>query len=419
MIPVFVAIDRIKNLEGESRQIFCSRHLVEQHGLVAGQAGQKIGNRGVAAIDQEGMIPNFDHVLHGELFHFGKVHHHAVVGLPGSVDDVAPQGDFDDIAMAMQMTALALMVGDAVAGVEFEAASDLHGGHGNQGVAKYSLGMGQLSTFDHSRDSAGMTYVYPVVSRRAGGVSVGINLNPNNACNWRCSYCQVPNLRCGGPPAIDLAKLEAELHDMLHQLYVGDFLQRHAPPEAQRVVDVAFSGNGEPTSAAEFADAVTLVGRVIEQFALQAPPRLRLITNGSLLDRAGVQRGIAQLGRLNGEVWFKLDALSKDSMRQINGVAYAPKTVLRRLRACCALAETWVQTCIFAIDGQPSLEADIPAYLDLLSQAEGLKGVHLYGLARQSMQPEASRLAGLESGRIENLAKKIETRTGLVVKVSL
>ncbi|MDX9945398.1 MAG: radical SAM protein, partial [Azonexus sp.] len=38
-----------------------------------------------------------------------------------------------------------------------------------------------LRTDDHSRDSAGLRYVYPVISRRAGGVSVGINLNPNNA----------------------------------------------------------------------------------------------------------------------------------------------------------------------------------------------------------------------------------------------
>lgn len=41
----------------------------------------------------------------------------------------------------------------------------------------------QLSVHDQSRDSAGLRYVYPVVSRRAGGVSVGINLNVNNACN--------------------------------------------------------------------------------------------------------------------------------------------------------------------------------------------------------------------------------------------
>ena len=68
-----------------------------------------------------------------------------------------------------------------------------------------------LTVSDHRRDSAGMTYVYPVVSRRAGGVSVGINLNTNNACNWACLYCQVPELKRGGPPPIDLDRLEMEL----------------------------------------------------------------------------------------------------------------------------------------------------------------------------------------------------------------
>jgi len=43
--------------------------------------------------------------------------------------------------------------------------------------------MRTLTVTDHSRESAGLTYVYPVLSRRSGGVSVGINLNPNNACN--------------------------------------------------------------------------------------------------------------------------------------------------------------------------------------------------------------------------------------------
>ena len=70
-----------------------------------------------------------------------------------------------------------------------------------------------------------MTYVYPVVSRRAGGVSIGINLNPNNACNWRCIYCQVPELKRGSAPTIDLVKLEAELKAFLHEIVYGDFMQ--------------------------------------------------------------------------------------------------------------------------------------------------------------------------------------------------
>ena len=73
----------------------------------------------------------------------------------------------------------------------------------------------QLSVIDHRRDRAARRYVYPVVSRRAGGVSVGVNLSPNHACNWRCRYCQVPELVRGAGPAIDLELLAGELGSML------------------------------------------------------------------------------------------------------------------------------------------------------------------------------------------------------------
>ena len=106
----------------------------------------------------------------------------------------------------------------------------------------------RLSIEDHDRDSAQLVYVYPVLSRRAGGVSVGINLNPNNACNWRCVYCQVPDLVPGMAPDIDLARLESELAGFLRRVVHGDYLAKHVPegmPEGSRVLkDVAFSGNG-------------------------------------------------------------------------------------------------------------------------------------------------------------------------------
>jgi wyosine [tRNA(Phe)-imidazoG37] synthetase (radical SAM superfamily) len=278
---------------------------------------------------------------------------------------------------------------------------------------------GRLTIQDHSRDSAGMTYVYPVVSRRAGGVSVGINLNPNNACNWRCIYCQVPDLKRGGPPPIDLQQLDIELREMLTQLYAGDFLERHAPPEARRVVDVAFSGNGEPTSAAEFADAVEHVCRLLDALAKADRPKLRLITNGSLLGREAVRRGVAMIGATGGEVWFKVDAVGANAMRRINDVALQPATVLRRLQQCGALCETWVQSCFFMLDGVSPATGDLAAYLDLLEKAAGsLAGVHLYGLARLSRQPEAARLAALPAEWMETLAERIRKRIGLTVCVN-
>lgn len=279
--------------------------------------------------------------------------------------------------------------------------------------------MAQLTIRDHSRESSGMTYVYPVVSRRAGGVSVGINLNPNNACNWRCIYCQVPNLKRGGPPPIELDRLGNELRDLLNWLYVGDYLDRHVPPEARRVVDIAFSGNGEPTSASEFPEAVALVGCVLDQLALPEHPRLRLITNGSQLGKPGVQRGIALIGQRGGEVWFKIDAVGAEAMQRINGVALQPETVLRRLRKSGSLCTTWVQTCLFALDGHAPSPDDLEPYLKLIGNArEALAGVHLYGLARPSLQSEAPRLSALPVEWLENFARQIRGKTGLTVRVS-
>ncbi len=276
-----------------------------------------------------------------------------------------------------------------------------------------------LSTDDHRRDSAGLRYVYPVISRRAGGVSIGINLNPNNACNWACLYCQVENLTRGGPPPIDLECLERELAGFLDDALNGDFMLRQVPPEARRLMDVAFSGNGEPTSAAEFADAVGVVGRVLERFGQKGKLVVRLITNGSLMHRTEVQSGIRHLAKLGGEVWFKIDRATAEEVAEINGVPWKMAKTSKNLEICAELAPTWVQTCWFALDGlAPSLASRL-AYCDLLRPLAGkLAGVHLYGLARPSMQAAASRLNPLSIEVLADFAEQIEKETGIRVIVS-
>lgn len=265
-----------------------------------------------------------------------------------------------------------------------------------------------LNVNNHSRDSAGLTYVYPVVSRRAGGVSVGINLNVNNACNWACIYCQVPSLKRGGPPPIDLNQLEDELRQFLQEATQGDFMACHVPPEARRLVDVAFSGNGEPTSASEFAEAVQVVEGVMREFELLEKLKLRLITNGSLLQRENVRRGIARIGTLAGEVWFKLDRATEAGTSLVNGSKITPDHLKRSLIQCTELAPTWVQTCYFAIDGVEPDETEQTAYLQLIEFArQKIRGVHLYGLARPSLQTDAQRLSRLSPEKILGFADRI------------
>lgn len=268
-----------------------------------------------------------------------------------------------------------------------------------------------LSPANHDRDAAGLTYVYPVVSRRAGGVSIGINLNPNNACNWRCLYCQVPDLKRGGPPPIDLAQLEAELRGMLHHILHGDFMAAQVPEGMRRLNDIALSGNGEPTSAPEFPAVIRIIACLLEEFGLKGVIKLVLITNGSLVHRPEVQSGIAALAELNGEVWFKLDRATAAGQKQVNDTETDPERHYQRLKTVAALAPTWVQTCMFALDGAEPSPEEVNAYLGLLARSRServpLAGVLLYGLARPSLQPEAGRLSPVSQDSWQALAQAI------------
>ncbi len=284
-----------------------------------------------------------------------------------------------------------------------------------------------LTPEDHNRDVSGLTYVYPVVSRRAGGVSIGINLNVNNACNWRCVYCQVPNLKRGTPDKIDLLLLEKELRGFLNQLLHGDFMERYVAEGDRHLKDIAFSGNGEPTSAKEFPEVITLVEKVLNDFKLlddehpiikDQPIKVRLITNGSLMDKDHVLNSVRHLAKVHGEVWFKVDGGTPEDVARVNDVNINIASVIKRLKACAAACPTFVQTCMFGLDGKPPSESHVAAYINLLTEVKNdIKGVHLYGLARPSYQVEAPRLSRLSAESLEKIADKIRA-LGLPVFVS-
>lgn len=267
-----------------------------------------------------------------------------------------------------------------------------------------------------------MTYVYAVVSRRAGGVSVGVNLNPNQACNWRCAYCQVPGLVRGKGPAIDLGLLRAELDELLTEIVSGDFMEQRVPEGMRRLNDVAFSGNGEPTSSPDFPGAVEVVREALAEQGLLGEVKTVLITNGSLVDQPRVFKALARFALGKGEVWFKLDRATKAGFREVNDTGIDPADHLARLRRCAAVCPTWVQTCAFARDGLPPSTDERAAYLgalaELVRDEVPLKGVLLYGLARESHQPEAEHLSALPGEWLEALGAEIRA-LGLEAKVSL
>ena len=281
-----------------------------------------------------------------------------------------------------------------------------------------------LSIHDHDRRTSGFHYVYAVLGRRARGVSIGVNLNTNSACNWRCVYCEIPDLTFGNAPDCDLALLERELRALLEEVVHGDWMQRHVEDPSWRVLrDVSISGNGESTSCPQFPEVVALIGRVLQEFALADRVQLVLITNGSLVHKPHVQRGLAELARLGGVVWFKLDSATEEGTARINSARHG----LDRTRANLVLAAnacaTWIQTLAFAWRGQPPSREECDAYVaflrGLVDEGVPLRGVHLYGLARPSYQREAPELSRLPRESMEACARRIEAETRLPVQVSV
>lgn len=266
-----------------------------------------------------------------------------------------------------------------------------------------------------------MKYVYPVVSRRARGVSVGINLNPNNLCNWRCVYCQVPGLAYGKAPSIDLPLLQEELRSMLAALVEGDYMQEHVPESSRRLNDVAFSGNGEPTSSLQLEAAIQLAAVELDRFKLLGKIDMVLITNGSLVHKDYVQSALRCLASHGGQVWFKVDSATDEGMQAINSATTGVKRQMQNLAVAAQLCPTWVQTCVLARDGQAPSEVEQSAYLAALGKLAadkvGIQGVLLYGLARQSHQPEADSLSALPLEWLNAHAQRIRD-LGLEVRVN-
>ncbi len=274
-----------------------------------------------------------------------------------------------------------------------------------------------LSPKNHDRDVVDLTYVYPVVSRRVGGVSLGVNISPNNACNWQCIYCQVPDLKKGVSPQANIAQLKKELNGFLQQVLFGDFMEKQVPEECRELKDIAISGNGEPTTCLNFEEVVAVIGELMTKYALNIP--LRLITNGSSVHKDNVQQGLKFMALHQGEVWFKVDAVGEKRTKDINQVALKPDWQKKQLKVVSDVCPVKLQTCVLDMFcSDDSYTQDYITWLEsALQQGVKLEGVLLYSLARPSMQQGGDKLQPANLLCMQSFAEKIES-LGLNVTVS-
>jgi hypothetical protein len=105
----------------------------------------------------------------------------------------------------------------------------------------------RLDFKDHRRDLDQNRYVYAVVSRRARGLSIGVNLNPDKVCNFDCPYCQVDRTTPGASPRIDVGVLASELEELLERAR-GD-LWGQRPSTASRRSCAAWRTSRSPATA--------------------------------------------------------------------------------------------------------------------------------------------------------------------------
>jgi wyosine [tRNA(Phe)-imidazoG37] synthetase (radical SAM superfamily) len=273
--------------------------------------------------------------------------------------------------------------------------------------------MGTCNLFRvHDRAWQNNKYVYPVISRRSGGLSIGINLNPDKACNFDCVYCSVDRTI---PPLIrdvDLSVLRAELEQMLEMVLSGELFDAapfaQAPRQLRRLNDVAFSGDGEPTAFPRFHEACEVIAQVPANRNLTSSCKIVLITNATLLHRREVAQALEVLDHSNGEIWAKLDAGTDAYYRAIARTSVPLNHVLRNILNAGRRRVIVIQSLFVNLDGQPPAAAEITAWLARLRELrdEGcrIKLVQVYTVARR---PTECYVSGASDALLDNIACRV------------
>lgn len=271
----------------------------------------------------------------------------------------------------------------------------------------------------HPRRYAQNRYVYPVLSRRSGGISIGVNLSLDKACNFDCIYCQVDRSRPGESQPIDVPRLVEELDSTVDLVVSGRIFEgpqfARTPPLLRRLNDIALSGDGEPTACDQFADAVAACAEVRRRRGLD-DVKLVLITNASLLHVEPVRKALEVLDANNGEIWAKLDAGTEPYYRRVARSSVPFGRILDNLRQAAIARPIVVQSLFMRIEGQPPPSAEIEAYCDRLQEivvAGGrIKQVQIHTVARP---PAEAYVAALGDAEVDALAERVRQRTGLAV----
>ncbi len=271
---------------------------------------------------------------------------------------------------------------------------------------------------DHSRVFSDFTFVYPVISRRSRGLSLGVNLNPDKVCNFDCIYCEVDRRTPGKAARIDVQQMSEELIALIGLVRDGGLRQdlRYSQISlAMEIRDIAFSGDGEPTMIPNFAECVQAVAEVKKSQNLPET-KIVLITDAAGLDKTDVQIGLKIMDANQGEVWGKLDAGTEDYFKKVNRSYIRFERILNNLLFTSRVRPIVIQSLFLKVHGEIMPVAELEAYCDrlhaMVKQGGRVKEVHAYTIARPTPEPYATRL---EAHELDTIAGTIRQGTHLPV----
>lgn len=277
-----------------------------------------------------------------------------------------------------------------------------------------------ISVRDHARTYRDLIYIYPVISRRSGGLSIGVNLNPDKRCNFDCVYCEVDRKTPGRATSVNLNQLRDELEWLIRFCRAGGLLAdpkfAEVPyPIATTVRDIAFSGDGEPTMIPNFSACVQVAADVKRAEGL-ADTKLVLISDAAGLDKLDVKRGLEILDANQGEIWGKLDAGTEQYFRTVNRSFIRFERILKNLAETARVRPIIIQSLFLKVRGEPMPASELAAYCgrlnDIVAAGGRISEVHAYTVARPTPEPWATRLSAAE---LEQIAVGIRQQTGLRV----
>lgn len=237
----------------------------------------------------------------------------------------------------------------------------------------------------HDRGADQSSLLYPIVSRRSGGLSLGINLFPGGKrCNFDCPYCEVRPFK--GKGEFSAENLEASLDEFFRGEYKEAWAQ-------QPVRDLCFSGNGEPTLSANLWEALEICAKARrkQSVSLSHTPIVIITNSTGFLDPdiVGRLKDFARKEPL--KIWAKLDAGDQEGFAAMSRSGFRIDALAEALAEFSRETPIVVQTMICGMRGIVPGEREAIAYASrvnsMLQEGASFEALHLYTLARAPTEP--------------------------------